>query len=340
MRSPAAFSKRKVVNRKPALARPALIPYSVPRDKMRILIAYDGSAGAEAAVNDLVRAGLPVRAEAMVLTIADVWLPPELQSEETGSLEAGRYAAAYENAAEVLRNARQTAVHGARLVHGFFPDWSVGNAARAESPAWGIIAEARRWPASLIVIGSHGRNPLERFFLGSVSAKVAAEAGCSVRIMRPHARQAEHTRLIIAIDGSEDSRRAVNEVLGRRWSSGTEIDLVTILDPKLRSVKLRSSAGNAGEAASDAWVEPLHHELTELFSAKELVVRSRILDGDPKSTLLNHAGKSNASCIFLGARGLDHGNRLYLGTFASAIATRAPCSVEIVRPPFREGPAL
>ena len=48
----------------------------------RILIAYDGSAGADAALSDLMRAGLPMRAEARVLTIADIWVPPAARPDE------------------------------------------------------------------------------------------------------------------------------------------------------------------------------------------------------------------------------------------------------------------
>ena len=42
---------------------------------MKILIAYDGSEGADAALDDLPRAGLPGRAEALVV-VTDVWLTP------------------------------------------------------------------------------------------------------------------------------------------------------------------------------------------------------------------------------------------------------------------------
>ena len=41
-----------------------------------ILIAYDGSACADAALNDLKRAGLPASLDALVVTVADVIVPP------------------------------------------------------------------------------------------------------------------------------------------------------------------------------------------------------------------------------------------------------------------------
>src|SRR5512145_1901372 len=45
------------------------------KDRMKILIAYDGSECAESAIDDLKRAGLPRRAEAIVLTIAEELFP-------------------------------------------------------------------------------------------------------------------------------------------------------------------------------------------------------------------------------------------------------------------------
>lgn len=47
-----------------------------------------------------------------------------------------------------------------------------------------ILEDAAEWHADLIVLGSHGRKGLERFFLGSVSEAVARYAHCSVQIVR------------------------------------------------------------------------------------------------------------------------------------------------------------
>ena len=39
-----------------------------------------------------------------------------------------------------------------------------------------FIAEAKRWPADLIILGNPGRHGVERFFLGSVAEGVARTA--------------------------------------------------------------------------------------------------------------------------------------------------------------------
>lgn len=51
-------------------------------------------------------------------------------------------------------------------------------------PKDAILDEAERWGADLIVVGSHGRRGVRRFLLGSVSLAVAANARCSVEIVR------------------------------------------------------------------------------------------------------------------------------------------------------------
>jgi nucleotide-binding universal stress UspA family protein len=52
-----------------------------------------------------------------------------------------------------------------------------------------ILEEAQKWPADLIVVGSHGRRGFRRLLLGSVSEAVAMNAPCSVVVVR-----ARHTK--------------------------------------------------------------------------------------------------------------------------------------------------
>ena len=47
-----------------------------------------------------------------------------------------------------------------------------------------IVRVARAQHAKLIVIGTHGRTGVARFFLGSVAARVAATAPCPVLTVR------------------------------------------------------------------------------------------------------------------------------------------------------------
>jgi len=47
-----------------------------------------------------------------------------------------------------------------------------------------LLREAEEWAADCIVVGAQGLKRLQRLFIGSVSASVAARAGCSVEVIR------------------------------------------------------------------------------------------------------------------------------------------------------------
>jgi len=54
----------------------------------------------------------------------------------------------------------------------------------SNTPAPVIVQHARQIGADLIVIGTHGRGALERFFTGSVTDRVVRTAGCPVLVVR------------------------------------------------------------------------------------------------------------------------------------------------------------
>jgi nucleotide-binding universal stress UspA family protein len=79
--------------------------------------------------------------------------------------------------------------HGTRQL-----DALVGKAQKAGVRAQGVLLEgaaaqeivraAKRTRADLIVIGTHGRTGLARFFLGSVASRVMSHAACPVMTVR------------------------------------------------------------------------------------------------------------------------------------------------------------
>lgn len=51
-------------------------------------------------------------------------------------------------------------------------------------PAWEVCREAKREPADLIVMGSHGHTGLAHVLLGSVAERVVQHAPCPVLVVR------------------------------------------------------------------------------------------------------------------------------------------------------------
>jgi len=297
---------------------------------MKLLIAYDGSPGSEAALQDLRRAGLPAIAEARVLTIAEVFLP---QAAVPGQPEIAPDPA--DPRFKALREASELAERAKRSVMGMFPEWSVQAIARPDSPAWGIIKEADAWNPDLVVVGSEGRSRLGRFLLGSISHKVLTDCRTTVRIARPRTDARETIRLLIGVDGSPGSDAALATLLSRSWPSGTELMLLAVLDPRVSTGLLPNPFTHelwTGPTLDEQkkWVEDVLRKADETARGSGLSTKAILEVGDPKERLVEQAKEWGADCIFVGARGLTGMDRFLLGSVSSAVAMRASCSVEIV----------
>jgi len=306
---------------------------------MKILIGYDGSECADAAIDDLRRAGLPQKAEAQVLTVAEVWLPPP-DPTETNSGASGVEAVIapmYAKARRAVEEAQNAANRGRARVSTLFPSWSVTGTGTYGSPAWELVFVADKWQPDLVVVGSQGHSALGRFVLGSVSQVVLNEAQCSVRIARgSKENKTSRLRIIVGVDGSPCSAATVRAATERTWPPGSEAYVVTAYDPIVPTavgqfippVVAMVEEGNEGQLESARrMAEEAAEELRRVGLAVSTVVRA----GDPKRVLLEEAETLAVDSIFVGARGLSRINRFLLGSVSAAIAARAHCSVEVVR---------
>lgn len=293
-----------------------------------ILIAYDGSECSEAIFTELQHAGLPPQLGAHVVAVDELWaIPAMLPSVPSAAAEK----------ADALRRAGALAERGAARLRAVFPGWAVVAAGLAGSVARNIVERAREVSAEVIFIGSHSRSAVGRFFLGSVSQKVAAEAKCSVRICRPRSISGAAPRLLVAVDGSASSQAAVSCVAERTWPAGTAVAVVNVIEPPLRAGLAELPPEDAAEIqrqheARLDWLETVTTAAQRQLESAGLIAERHSLDGEPKSTLLEWAERRNADCLFIGASGLHHPGTETLGTVASALAVRAHCSVEIMRP--------
>ncbi|MCI0423122.1 MAG: universal stress protein [Acidobacteria bacterium] len=300
---------------------------------MKILIAYDGSSCADAALVDLQRAGLPGDVEALVISVADVWLWPgsnQAAAESSSAmLEMASVTRARQRALQAVEEARALALQGSERVGTKFPSWTVQAEAYGESPAWAIIRKAHDWKADLVVVGSHGRSAFGRLILGSVSQKVVTEASRSVRVGRGRVLPSNSpVRIVIGVDGSPGSEVAVRAVTGRSWPASSQARVIGVLDSMMVTAMEQDEEVDQDEWA---WARKRVEASEETLRASGLVVSSVVKEGDPKQVLIDEAEQWEADCIFVGARGLRSFERFLLGSVSTAVVARAHCSVEVVR---------
>jgi nucleotide-binding universal stress UspA family protein len=313
--------------------------------KLKILIAYDGSDCAEAALDDLRRAGLPRVAEVLVTTVTEIWLPPPPPSTyEILALANAVYVPAdltrvYSQGSPELEGAQSFADRAAVRLRANFPDWQITAQACVGSPRRELIRQADEWKPDLIVVGSHGHSMVGRLVLGSVSQGVLTHARCSVRVARGRVKEpGTPVRMVIGVDGSRGSAAAVSEVASRSWPSLSEVRLIAVNDPLTPTFVGRfiPPVGKMIEETNQAereWLKQVLENSCDQLRQSGLRVSSEIQEGDPKLSLVEAAESWGADSIFVGSLGFSNRfERFLLGSVSAAVAARAHCSVEVVRP--------
>lgn len=143
---------------------------------MKILLAVDGSACSNAAVESVAARPWPPGSNLKIISAVEL---PFMPTPETWALPDSYYAQLEEAAQEQAQKAVEEAA--ARLTGSQLEIITEVHSGRARDV---ILHEAEQWKADLIVVGSHGYSGWQRFWLGSVSHSIAANAHCSVEIVR------------------------------------------------------------------------------------------------------------------------------------------------------------
>lgn len=316
---------------------------------MKVLIGYDGSESGDVIFEDLKRAGLPRESEALIVSVVDLFAnSPAISEFDLQSLASRRAEASLMRAQAhregAIKRAEDLAAKAADRLRSQFPEWKVETLVKPGTPAWDLINAANDWNADLIVVGSQERSAIGRFFLGSVSKRIATDARCSVRVARSAAPKNadEPTRIIVGVDGSPAAEEAIYAVGHRVWQSGTEVRLVAV-DDSTPPTRIASRLPQAA-AMINSYFQTRETRVSSMldWAIKELnnigmgtsVFTER---GDPKITLLEEAKRWAADCIFVGTRDFNSAfERLRLGSVSTTVVTNAHCSVEIVRPTDKE----
>jgi len=146
---------------------------------MKILLAVDGSAYSDAAVEEVAHRPWPPKSEVKVITAAEtpiiVGMEPWAASPEY-----------FEHLEKSVRDAAKGVIESALVKLKATADKSlqISSEIIQGSPRQVIVEEAERWNADLVVMGSRGLGTWNRLLLGSVSNSVVHHVNCSVEIVR------------------------------------------------------------------------------------------------------------------------------------------------------------
>jgi nucleotide-binding universal stress UspA family protein len=147
-------------------------------------------------------------------------------------------------------------------------------------------------------------------------------------------------RILLAIDGSETSEAAVDEVDRQQAPADSEVRVISVVEPphfpgtfpgEGINMNLYEEIENTAKERARAAVEKAAVKLRTNKSHRQLNVSTKVMSGSPKQLILEEAEAFGADLIVVGSHGHGMLERFLLGSVSQAVALHARCSVEIVR---------
>lgn len=295
----------------------------------RVLVPLDGSGFAEFALSPGVEIARRAGAHLELLTVIDP-LPAIPNGMDVGTaLEQGALRYLETRRDEVVARLGEDRVDV--LVH-------------RGSVAERIEARAREAGADLVVVASHGRGPLSRFWLGSVADELIRHAPCPVLVIRPREddeprfdEEFRAERILVPVDRTEVSTVVVERA----------VELGRLFDARFRLVNSISYPSEEfhpyltqASRMDDQWLKETMEEGRRRLETVADRMRSRGFDVDVSvgraesaaERILDEARDWDADVIAMATHGRGGVPRTVLGSVADKVVRASSLPVFITRP--------
>jgi nucleotide-binding universal stress UspA family protein len=145
-------------------------------------------------------------------------------------------------------------------------------------------------------------------------------------------------KILLAIDGSEFSDAAVNEIAQRPWPANSEIRIISVVEPPLLPTvetwvppeNYIEALEKAGEDAARSVIKKAADRIVNKQQDR-ITITTKAIRGYPKQAILDAAEEWEADLIVVGSHGYRGIAKVWLGSVSQAVSSHAKCSVEIVR---------
>ena len=144
-------------------------------------------------------------------------------------------------------------------------------------------------------------------------------------------------RILVAIDGSENSIRAAQWAIDLAKKEGSSLFVLNVIPTPIYTASNQSSATSPAmkeffdKARKDA--ETVVQDIVSKAESSGVKVRGEIIENVPSvvESITDYAEEWKVQLIVVGTRGLSGFKKLLLGSVSTALVSHAPCSVLVVR---------
>ena len=207
-----------------------------------------------------------------------------------------------------------------------------------KAPVDGILSEARRFRADVIVVGWRGHGAVRRLLMGSVSRGVVRGARCAVLVVR--GRPPRVPKIVIGFDASAGAQLAVTLVgkfVASRDGHVTLITAVQLMSPSSRGPVVGGIRATIAREVRRINTERATEATKALNRAAEELDRSGwrtrtvLRTGEPLRELSAAVATAHPQLLVVGARGSSGVRHLLLGSVAEGVLNRLPVPVLVAR---------
>lgn len=183
-----------------------------------------------------------------------------------------------------------------------------------------------------VVVGGPAKGRLERILLGSVALPVVAHAHCPVVVVPTGTTVTTPRRIVVAVDGSEVSGRAVELALSTAEVCGAAVTCVLGWNVEVHEGVVVTERSSERWAAVEERYSTLGHRTVDPVAARHpsVDVSVAVRHGSPAKAVLEAADELDADLVVVGSRGLGGFRGLLLGSVSRRVVEHAHRVVVVV----------
>jgi nucleotide-binding universal stress UspA family protein len=137
--------------------------------------------------------------------------------------------------------------------------------------------------------------------------------------------------MLVPVDGSENSYRALDAALFLSEKLGSDITVLHVMEEvpitHIESQKLLRELLENYKKEN----EEILSKCSEIARKKGLTINTILLQGNPASIILDFSKKEKYDIVIMGSRGMGKFKELILGSVSTKIVHHSPCGVLLIR---------
>ena len=188
----------------------------------------------------------------------------------------------------------------------------------------------------LVIVATHGRSGLKRFFLGSVTERLIRILPCPLLVLRGETEDSvsgmqkfPFKRILVGCDFSSDSDLAFENSLSIAQEFESELHLVHVVEPSGYKDLFNMPADQGGKFKKDLY-DMINAKLKSMVppdAMNWLTLHTHLLVGKPYEEIVRYAEMNDIDLIAMGIRGHGMVEDLLVGSTTDRVIRRSPCPV-------------